>query len=251
MHHLILATLLAAGCADPYGDAKKADTVEAWEKYLATSPSGSRLLGAQDRLEELMIAKARASKALADYDAVFKRFPNSRSKKALQEERTKIHLAQAESENTSEAWEGFVKQNPWVDGTTVKNAQNRLAVAAYMPFLTITTPTVEPANLANDPKGPKDGWAFGVNVTNNGEKIITQMNLIAVMLDAEGASLRATTWDPLVGAKYSTGQYTPQEIADPLKPGQSRVWNYTTGDVPEGWNHTIKVVPSKIAFEGG
>lgn len=247
----MLALLLAAlvGCSDPYEDTKKIDTIEAWETYIATGPSGSRLLGAQDRLEELMIEKARASKALADYDAVLKKFPNSKQKKALREERTDIHKAKAEAENTKEAWDTFVKENPWVDGTVVKSAQNRLAVAEYLPNLAFGEVKVEPVNLAGQADGPKDGWGFSVSVANNGQKTITVLNLVAQLTDGQGAILRTTTWEPLVGAKYSTGQYTPEEIAAPLKPGESRVWSTTTGDVPDGWAQTAKVVPTKIAFE--
>ncbi len=245
---VILATLLV-GCADPYEDAKKADTVAAWQAYIATNPSGSRLLNAQDRLEELLIKQARTSKTLADYDAVLKAFPKSREKKALQKERTEIAMAAAEAENTPAAWETFVKENPWVDGTVVKGVQNKLAVAQYMPNLAFTDVKVEPVNLANDPTGAKDGWGFTVTVTNKGDKTINQMNMVVALLDDAGATLRVTPYEPLVGAKYSTGQYTPEEIAAPLKPGESRTWNTTTGDVPEGWAQKAKVVPTKIAFE--
>lgn len=248
MFALMLAFSLG-GCTDAFEDTKKVDTIEAWEAYIATGPSGSRLLNAQDRLEELMIQKAQASKTLADYDAVLKKFPNSKQKKTLQKERTEIHQALAEAENTKEAWDTFVKENPWVDGTVVKSAQNRLAVAAYLPSLAFTEVKVDPVNLANDPAGPKDGWGFSVSVTNNGDKVITQLNLVAQMLDDKGAILRVTPYEPLVGAKYSTGQYTPEEIAAPLKPGESRAWSTTTGDVPEGWAKTAKVVATKIAFE--
>jgi len=247
MRSLLLALLVS--CADPYEDTKKVDTIEAWEAYIATGPSGSRLLGAQDRLEELMIEKARASKALADYDAVLKKFPSSKQKKALRDERTEIHQAKAEAENTKEAWDTFVKENPWVDGTVVKSAQNRLAVAEYMPNLAFGDVKVEPVNLAGLADGPKDGWGIGTTVTNNGTKTITVLNLVAQLTDASGAILRNTGWEPLVGAKYSTGQYTPEEVAAPLKPGESRAWTTTTGEVPDGWAQTAKVVPTKIAFE--
>ena len=248
MFAFILALSLG-GCADPFEDAKAADTVEAWQAYIATNPSGSRLLNANQRLEELLIKKARDSKAIADYDALLKAFPKSREKKALQKERGELALAAAEVENTAAGWEKFVKENPWVDGTVVKGAQNRLAVSQYMPSMAFTEVKVEEVNLANDPKGPKDGWGFSVTVTNNGDKTITMLNMVASMLDEQGAVLRVTPYEPLVGPKYSTGQYTPEEIAAPLKPGESRTWMTTTGDVPEGFAKKANVVATKIAFE--
>ena len=41
MWKTLLLALALVGCADPYGDAKKADTIDAWESFLATEPSGT------------------------------------------------------------------------------------------------------------------------------------------------------------------------------------------------------------------
>lgn len=248
--HALLFALILGGCGDPYEDTKKVDTIEAWQQYLATKPSGSRLLGAQDRLEELMTKKAEASELTADYDAVLKQFPTSKQKKKLQEARTKIALAAAEAANTPAGWDVFVKENPWADGAIVKRAKSRIAVAEYLPSLGMTEPAVVEANLAEDPKGEKDGWDFSVTVTNNGTKTIESMKVEAHLLDPADSPYAKTCPETLVGAAFVNRQATPEEIAKALAPGESRLWSCMLAktDIPEGWAQKVRVVPVSISF---
>lgn len=44
--YILIATLLM-GCADPFADAQKANTIEAWEQYLATKPDGANKMVAR------------------------------------------------------------------------------------------------------------------------------------------------------------------------------------------------------------
>ena len=78
MRSIVLFLLLAA-CADPFGDAQKVDTIEGWETYLATDPSGSDKISADTRLEQLLVERALTSTKLAEYDEVITRFPKSRA----------------------------------------------------------------------------------------------------------------------------------------------------------------------------
>ena len=41
-----------------------------------------------------------------------------------------------------------------------------------------------------------------------------------------------------------------EEFKQPLQPGQSRTWVYTTGDLPADWAKTVRVVPVDIGFAG-
>ena len=77
MRTILLCFLLAA-CADPLGDAQKVDTIEAWEAYLGTDPSGSGRITAETRLEQMLVERALKSTKLEEYDAVITRFPKSR-----------------------------------------------------------------------------------------------------------------------------------------------------------------------------
>jgi hypothetical protein len=244
-----LLFLLLAACEDPYGDAAKVDTIEAWESYLATEPSGSDKLKAESRLEELLVEKTLASTKPEDFDAVLKRFPNTRQAEKLKTGRATAAYAVAEAENTPEAWQKFLDENPTAEATMKKKATNRVQVAGYQDKLVMGEVKVEQVNLAEDPKGPKDGWGFTVEVQNTGDKTLDFLNLEVQMLSADDVKL-ATASYPLVGQVGPGNLPLPEEYTQPLKPGDKRVWNYTTGDVPKDWTQKARVVPVALRFSG-
>lgn len=230
---------LLGGCADPYGDAKKADTIEAWEAFLATGPSMSQKLGAEQRLEQLMIEKAKASKALADFDGVLKRFPNSRKRKELTADRASSAFNAAEEAATTEAWKTFVAENPDADGALKKKAHKRLHALEYASNVAFSELKVVQVNLAEDPKGALDGWGFSTTVTNNGPAALEWANIELILLDEGGKKLKSTTY-PVA----TTGSNMPidDKYVKPLGAGESRGWSTSLGEVPDGWKQGAKVV---------
>lgn len=246
--HALLLVLLA-GCADPFGDAKKADTIEAWEQFLASKPGGTDKMMAEKRLEELLVKRAEDSKKLEDYDAVLKRFPKSKKKKDMQAGRANAAFAAAEAAATVEGWEAFLKQNEFADGALKKRAGAMLEVARYASSLAMTPPLVEAVNLAEDPKGPKDGWGVSTEVTNNSDKTFDFLTMEVQFLDAEGKKLKAVSY-PLVAQSGPGGMPIEEAYQAPLAPGDKRTWRYTTGEVPEGWNQSVNVVPVAIRVAG-
>ncbi|MDP2308703.1 MAG: DUF3426 domain-containing protein [Pseudomonadota bacterium] len=245
----ILLCLLLAACADPLGDAQKVDTIEAWESYLGTDPSGSDRITAETRLEQMLVERALKSSKLDDYDAVLKRFPKSRQTAKVQAGRAVAHFVAAEATNTPEAWKAFIDQNPAAEATMRKKASARVQVAGYQDKLVIGEVTIEEVNLAEDPKGPKDGWGFSAEVTNTGDKTLDFLTLEVQLLDASGTKLAAKSY-PLAGTTGPGGMSLPEEYTKPLKPGDKRVWVYTMGDVPEGWSKQVRVVPTSLRFNG-
>ncbi|MBM4369124.1 MAG: hypothetical protein FJ102_23120 [Deltaproteobacteria bacterium] len=244
----LLLTLLV-GCADPFGDAKKADTIEAWTTYLATEPSGTNKMRAEKRLEELLVKKAEESKAIPDYDAVLKRFPGSKKKKDMQAGRANAAFAVADTERTEAGWKKFIVENEFADAALKKRAKSMLTVAKYASALAMTEPVVEQVNLAEDPKGPKDGWGFSTEVANNSDKTFDYMVLELVFLDADGKKLKAATY-PLVAGTGPGGMPIEEAYTKPLEPGAKRAWKYSTGEVPEGWSQKVSISPVSINVAG-
>lgn len=231
---------LLAGCSDPYGEAKAVDTIEAWDKFLAADPSGSDRLKAETRLEQLLIERAEASKTVADYDAVLKRFPDSRRSKDMVAGRGNAAFAVAEAAGTTEAWKLFLDENPKADGALRKRATAMVDVAAFSAAIAIAEPTVVEVNLANDPAGPKDGWGISAAITNNGTVALEYANIELVFRDSAGAKLKATTY-PIASATGPGGMPIEEALTKPLAAGETRTWSYSTGDVPEGWLDGRKV----------
>lgn len=247
--HTLLFVLFLAACEDPYGDAQKVDTIEAWEKFLATDPSATERVKGESRLMELLSEKAMTSTRLEDYDAYLKRFPKSKDSTKVREGRATAHFQIAEAENTPEAWQKFLEENPEADATMRKKASSRVQVAGYIDKLLIGEVKVEQVNLAEDPKGPKDGWGFTVDVTNTGDKTIDYLNMEVQLLDDAGAKLDAKSY-PLAGQSGPGGTSLPEEYTKPFKPNDKRTWVYSMGEVPPDWHQKVKVVPVGIRFSG-
>jgi hypothetical protein len=244
---ILIATLLM-GCDDPFADAQKANTIDGWEQYLATKPSGADAMVAQKSLAQLMVDKARETKSLADYDAVIKRFPDYKDIKTLQDERTIIAYTQADSANTLEAWKKFLDENPDATKLQKDRARGMVGVAEYGK-LQVGQVAMEQVNLAEDPKGPKDGWGFKVPITNSGDKEIEYLSIEIRYLDAAGKQLSSEKW-PLVAQQGPGGVPVSDETTKNMKPGETRVWDYTTGNVPPAWSKQVQVVPIAVRFVG-
>jgi len=249
MRSALFFLLFLAACADPYGDAERVNTIDGWESFLATGPSAADTAKAQSKLEQLMVDKALAGGKLEDYDAVLKRFPQTRQAEKLQQGRATTHFSAAEGENTPEAWQKFLDENPKADGTLKKKATNRVQVAGYQDKLVVGEVKIEEVNLAEDPKGPKDGWGFTVDVQNTGDKTLDYLNLEVQFLGADGGKLAAKSY-PLAGQVGPGNLPLPDAYTKPFKPGDKRTWVYTTGEIPDGWAKQARVVPVALRFSG-
>lgn len=234
MIRFLLPALILLGCADPYGDAKKADTIEAYESYLATDPTGADKLMAETRLEELMVARAEETHAIADYDAVLKKFPSSRKTKELQEGRANAAFAVAEADGSVDAWKKFLAENDFADSALKKRAKAMVDVAEYSALVAIAAPTVEKVNLAGDAAGAKDGWGVKADITNNATVALEYANIELQFLDKDGKKLKAVTW-PIAAQAGPGGMPMEEAHAKPFAPAETRTWNYSTGEAPEGW----------------
>ncbi|MSQ03307.1 MAG: hypothetical protein EXR71_15680 [Myxococcales bacterium] len=234
------------GCADPYGDAKKLDTIDAYEAFLAGSPGGADKLMAESRLEALVVKRATESHAIADYDAALKRFPSSRKKKDLQTGRANAAFAVAEADGSTEAWKAFLADNPFADGPLKKRAKAMVDVARFSATVTLSEPVVEPVNLGGDPKGAMDGWGIRTNVTNNSEMALEYANIELQFLASDGAKLKAVSW-PVAAQAGPGGMPLDEATTKPLAPAETRPWVYTSGQFPEGWLEAKKVKVLLIA----
>jgi len=244
----ILFSLLM-GCSDPLAETQKLDTIEAWEKYLTEQqPDGSEKLIAENRLAELQIKKARETRATAHFDAPIKRFPKHKDIKQWKEERVDAAWAEAEAANTPAAWKKFLDENPDAPRLRKDRARGMVAIAEYG-GLALSEVKIEQVNLAEDPKGPKDGWGFTVTITNSGAKDIDYLNLEVSYQNKDGGFMSSEKW-PAVADSGPGGVPVTEETTKPLKAGGTRVWSFTSGNVPPDWGQKAKVTPIAVRFVG-
>lgn len=238
---LLLALTLVA-CGDNFADVQAEDTIEAYEEFLKNNPDTRFKMEAEDRLETLYIKKAR-EEGLEGFDAYLERFPEGNQREAAMEERQNFLFAWAEEQNTKEAWEQFLEEYPKAKKEKKRKAEAMIKVHKYLPNLEVGAPNIEQINLAEDPEGPLDGWKISAEVTNNGKTTIEELKLTMVYLDEEGRKVGSKDW-PAVAPYWKVP--IEEEHKKPLATGDSIVWNWTTGNTPEGWSRQVKLYVSYV-----
>jgi len=188
---VLLALLI--GC-DSFPQVQEQGTIAAYEQYLKENPSSAYRLQAQAELEELYLAEARESGASEAYDRYLERFPQGVYRAKALAEREPALFRWAEQTNTEEAWQRFLDEVPRGDAKRRKAARGFLDVAGYREHLKLGEVQIQQVNLAEDPKGPLDGWGFTVDVTNDGPQVLEYLQLTMYYLDASGDRLDSDTW---------------------------------------------------------
>jgi len=240
---LLLVALLA--CGDSFTTAQSADTVEAYEQYLEANPNGRFVMEAQSRLADLVLEHAAKTKSLEAYDAFLARFPQSVLRTRALEEREALLYAWSKETNTVESWQRFLDEYPKAQKKQRKYAKRMVSVHAYLPNLEVTAPQQQQINLAEDPEGPLDGWEFTVDVTNNGTETLTDLRITIQYLSPEGGVLQEREW-PVVAEFWSVPVEEERKV--PMKPGETRDWVWTSGDLPERWDRRVNVFVSRISL---
>ncbi len=244
---LLLALSLPAvvACSDPLAEAQKANTVEAYESFLKENPNHPQRIIAESMLEELFLAKARETRALADYDAYLERFPKGKLREKAIEERREYLFAWAGETNTAEAWQTFLDEYPKGNKKQQQEARRRMNMAKNLDRVGIGAVEVEQVNLAENPDGPLDGWGFRADIENKGDTPIEHLMFEIQYLDSEGKKISSESW-PVVAKALPGNMPKPDGFSDPIPPGASRGFEFTTGDLPASWSKKVALVPTDI-----
>ena len=108
---------------------------------------------------------------------------------------------------------------------------------------------MEQVNLAEDPDGPLNGYGFYADVKNVGKDTIEMLQMRISYLDGSGKSVGTGEW-PLVADHYPGNLPIEEGFDKPIRPGESRTWKWTTGDLPDGWAKKTKLVAIDIRIAG-
>lgn len=236
-----MALLLLTGC-DDFSSVQQADTLEAYEQYLVENPNNSHRFQAETRIQELYVEAARAERTTAAYDAYIERYPDGIHVEGAKKEREQVAFDIAWLQGDAVGWERFLEEHPGANrdhhGVATKGAK----MAIYLDNLSFSEVRIEDVNLAEDPTGPLNGKGFYVDVTNNGTKHVETLWMGIAYLDSDGRILGRKRW-PAVAPSFPTP--IEEESKVPIAPGETRIWAWTTGDMPTGWAR-VAVVPTSV-----
>lgn len=233
LYALLLVAVLA-GCSNPYEEARKADTIEAYEKFLAEHADHSKVGAARARLGELKLDLVRKQGTLEAYDAFLKEFPKGKAHDQAMKERKPLLLAWAEQQDTAEAWQKVLDDYNKGDRKTLLTAQRRMEAARERDKVAIGPVTQERVNMADDPKAEPDGWLFKADVTNRSDKPAREL-YVAAEFSKDDATLLTTRQWPVVARRLPEALPLPPGFDAPMRPGETRTWAFKVGNLPEGW----------------
>ena len=240
---LLIATLGLAACGDSFVDVQSADTIEAYEEFLTNNPDTRFKMEAEDRLETLYLEKARTDGGLEGYDKYLERFPEGNQIETAHTEREGQLFVICERENTKESWQRWLDEYPKGKPERRKKAKRMLHVHSAGAGIEIGPVEVTQVNLAEDPEGPLDGWSITSEVTNNSKKTFETVVMTVNYLDENGRKISGREWG-LAMPYWKVPM--PDIYYKPFKPGETRTWEWTTGNLPEGWARKVTLYTSNV-----
>lgn len=230
----LLLLFALTGCANPYEDAKKADTIEAYEKFLSEHPDDAKAAEARARLAELSLEATRKVGTLEAYDAFIEKFPKGKSTETARKERKPLELAWAEQQDSVEGWQRVIDDYGKTDRKLMITSQRRLAACKNRDFVGIGDMTQAQINYEGDPKGAMDGWEFKADITNKGDKPARQLNIALVLSKDDGTEVTTREW-PVVAKRLPQNLPMPAGFDTPMAPGETRAWDFKVNNLPDGW----------------
>jgi tetratricopeptide (TPR) repeat protein len=242
---IALLAFFLTGC-DNFAEVQKADTIEAYTQYLDENPDSRYRLEATIRLEELYFETARKDKTLEAFDRYLEKYPHGTHSTAAKEEREGFLFESVRETNTVESWTRYLEAYPSGYKAHRQEAKRGLIVAEYSAKIAIGEAAISQVNLAEDPKGPLNGWGFKAEVTNNGDMTLQTLKLRIHYLDESGKSLDAREW-PVVASNWPLPM--PAEYEAPMKPGHTRTWDWSTGDLPADWAQKVRLEVSYLSYK--
>ena len=241
----VLLLLASIACGPSYDGALRADTIEAYEEFLKADPDSAYKAPAEKRLEELYYEKAVAQNDLAGWEAYTTRWALGGPHYA---EGLKKHAGfawkVALADGSPDALRAYLDKFGKADGTLSSRAKGMLAVLEYGK-LELSEPRVEAVNLAEDPKGEKNGWGVSVDVKNAGDQTFQFVQLTVEWQDADGKEIETRDY-PLVSDHWNVP--ATEDQTRPFAPGETRTWQWTEdySKLPAGTPPKAKVYPSGL-----
>ncbi|MCO4769281.1 MAG: hypothetical protein KDA24_04570 [Deltaproteobacteria bacterium] len=243
---VLLASLLLLGCGEQkaLSAAQASGTPEAYEAFLEQYPNTPHAPILRTQIEDLRYHAAKDGEGPKGWREYLKHHPEGKHVKAAKRHEDEASYDAAHGLRTAAAYQGYLDSHP--TGRYVKQARAEMDELAYQENISIENYRVERVNLANDPKGDLNGWGLYADVTNNGERILIEVELKLEFTDPAGKVIGDRTW--WVAAEELFGMPTPPRIKPPLRAGMTREFQFTTGEPPEGWVDTFTLRPTNLRF---
>ena len=237
---VVFALGVACSSGPDFTEVQTADSIEAYEGFLAADPETFYKPQIEVRLEELYYEKGKKEATIASWDAYFAKFPEGKHAKEAKALKEDLAFAAADAENTLDGWKKFLAEWPAASDRHATRAKGGIAVADYGK-LSIGEATVLQVNLAEDPAGPLNGWGVRAPITNGGDKTFTYVGVQIALLADDGRVLQTKDY-ALVSPTWAMPATDDQ--TRPMAPGDTRTWAWDMAldGVPADWHQKVRLV---------
>lgn len=243
---VLIASLFMLGCAEQkaLSAAQTNGSPEAYEAFLEQHPNSVHAQILRQQIEDLRYHAAKDGAGPEAWRAYLAHHPEGKHIKEATRYEDEASFEQADAARTKEGYQAYLDSHP--TGKKVRRARAEMDELDYQDQVSVENLRVEAVNLANDPKGDMNGWGLYADVTNNGQRILTEVELLLEFTDDAGKVLGTRTW--WVVAEQLLGIPTPPRIIPPLRAEQSREFQFTTGEAPEGWKDSFTLKVTNLRF---
>jgi len=237
---VVLVCGFLMGCASEssmYNRAVVSNDIGLYRNYLEKYPDGVHAEEAQTRIDEVLWNHASESNTMEDYLNYLEESPEGSHRGAANRLARARAYEEAEAADTLELWQQFVERFP-SDDKKHTNAAHRVEVLSYAEHFSWTPFTHERANMAEQKKGPLDGYRFYTEFSNKGDKTVTLAKFeIEFWKDGRAAPAKVSKWNAVI-PKEQNHVFRDPGAWPPIGPGKSRGGIWTLGDIdmPEGWD---------------
>ena len=224
--------LLLTGCEGmALHDAELEDSPEAYEAFLAQYPASARADELRERIDKLRFLRAKTAKTSAAMREYMTLHPDGAQIDEARRLEDDLSYNEAAALHTAEAYQAYMDSHP--DGARVEEARFAGGQLVYIPQIKIGAIEVEPINMANDPKGPLNGYGVKAEILNDGDRTLRVVEMAVDYLSAGGAAVKSDKWWAV--APDLGGFPTPPEMKPVLEPRGTRIFAWSTAEKPDGY----------------
>jgi hypothetical protein len=248
------------GCTNPFEVAQQQNTIAAYEQFLQENPTHSNASLAKIKIENLILAKARESHKLEDYDAYLEKYKEKKQSEnyvSAFSERMEIVWLETQKKDTPEVYDQFIKEYAYTQDTRVKTAEKYKKVAEYSKDIVMER--IEKEQIDTSKSSSRNctaagtelnGWMFSTSFRNNTKRDIRYLRAKVHFLDENGSVLDSHSNDNtvIIGDLHGRAHATPKRRKGPFKIGEQRQWCYITGDIPSNWSKKVQIQLLDLVF---
>jgi hypothetical protein len=250
-----LLALFACG-PDPFDVAMDDGSIETLQTFLVENPDHRLAYMAVSAIEKRYGEIAQESNTVEAWDDYMTRYPEGEHVRDGREIRERLMYDIAAAENTPESWQAFLDAYQYSTTPLKDRAEKRLVVAPFLEQLQFGEVSVNPANLAENPEGPMDGYAVTADFHNTTGQTIEKLTIQIDFTSDNDGVIQSERW-PLVADRNPdrTGRTELEQRA--IRNNEHREFvftiepigvHYNEGEPDTRWNRQAVLTPVFIVF---